>query len=427
MDFPLYGRKRIGVIGAGIAGLHLGLRLRRLGIDCTIMTDRSPDQVAAAQLTNTVVHWPATLGRERVLQVYHWPAEEFGFHRVHQVIQTPQPIEIRNRAAAPARAIDYRIYLPRLMEDFAERGGRLEVAALEAKDIGRIAERFDLVVVATPGNGFARLFARDPALSPYERPQRYWLAGLFTGFRLPEMQGAILSVRPGHGEAVAFPLLSKTGMVGSLAIGSRHPDELAMLRVLSCRPDRAGFLAALLRKLEQHHPAIYQRIDTARFDLQGPDDVARAAVTPVVRQPHIHLGGGKYAIALGDVHVTVDPLLAQGANIGSYSAFALADAIQEAGAFDLAFCHDVERCRAARLLGASRWTNAFLQPPDDTGMELMVALSHDRRLAQEYFENFSRPDRQWERIGSAELPTCADAKLLKSLTMAAGGVPNVAM
>ena len=29
-------------------------------------------------------------------------------------------------------------------------------------------------------------------------------------------------------------------------------------------------------------------------------------------------------------------------------------------------------------------------------------MSQDRRLAQEYVENFSRPDRQWERFGSSE-------------------------
>ena len=392
------GRKRIGIIGAGIAGLHLGLRLRQLNIDCTIMTERSPDKVASAPLTNVVVHWPATLGRERVLRAYHWPAEEFGFHHVRKVIQSPQPIEIRNRAVMPARAVDYRIYLPTLMEDFVERGGRLEVAPIDAKEIGRIAERFDLVVVATADNGFARLFPRDAARSPYDRPQRHWLAGLFVGFRLSEMRCAVLSVMPGHGEAVAFPLLSRTGMVGALAIGSSHPDEFAVLRVLSSRPDRAGFCTALLRKLEELHPPIYQQIDTSRFELQGPNDLARAAVTPVVRQSYAHLGDGKYAIALGDVHVTVDPMLAQGANIGSYSAFVLADAIEEADIFDLRFCQDVERCREARILGASRWTNAFLQPSDDARIELMIAMSQDRRLAQEYFENFSRPDRQWDRV-----------------------------
>ena len=110
-----FGRKRIGIIGAGIAGLHLGLRLRQLNIHCTIMTDCSAEQVAGAQLGNTVVHWPATLGRERVLGVYHWPAEEFGFHEFRHVIQTQKPFEIRNRAVMRWSAILYGVRQARLM------------------------------------------------------------------------------------------------------------------------------------------------------------------------------------------------------------------------------------------------------------------------------------------------------------------------
>ncbi len=397
-----YTSKHIGIIGAGIAGLHLGLRLQRLGIDCTIITDRTPEQVAAGQLTNMVVHWPTTLGRERVLGVDHWPAEEFGFNEIHYAIQTPEPIEIDCRAPQPARAVDYRIYLPQLMADFVERGGRLEVCPLDAKDIGRIAERFDLVVVAMPGNGFRDLFGRDDANSPYDQPQRYFLAGLYEGFRPTRVRSGILSVKPGHGEAAAFPLLSWTGLVTALAIASYKADDLAMLRELSCKPDQAGYCAALLRTLEELHPDMYDRIDTSRFGRLGPSDVAQAAVTAVVRRGYVHLGAGKYAIALGDAHVTVDPMMAQGANIGSYSAFVLADAIVESNAFDLALCREVERSRSARILGAARWTNAFLQPPDEARMELMVAMSRDRQLADEYYDNFNRPEKQWERVGSPE-------------------------
>ncbi len=402
MSVPKFARRRIGIVGAGIAGLHLGLRLRQLGIDCTIMSDRTPEQIAAGPLANAVVHWSSTLRRERVLRVNHWPAEAFGFNSFRNVIEAPEPIEIRCDDLAPARAVDYRIYLPRLMEDFMDRGGRLQVADLDVHDIGLIAERFDLVVVATPGNGFSRLFARHVANSPYHEPQRHWLAGLFTGFHPTTRRSATLSVVPGHGEAVLFPLLSRTGMVNALGISVPASDELEMLQILSRRPDTAGFRAALLRNLEQLHPSIYDGIDTTRFDLQGPRDLVRVAITPVARHPHTPLGGGKYAIALGDAHVTMDPLLAQGANVGSYSALALADVIAEANEFDLAFCHEVERSRAAHVLAASHWTNAFLQPPDEARIELMAAMSRDRWLAGQYFENFSQPERQWERVGSAE-------------------------
>ena len=283
-----------------------------------------------------------------------------------------------------------------------DRGGRLQVTDLDVNDIDAIGERFDLVVVATPGNGFSRLFARDVANSPYQEPQRHWLAGLFTGFRPTAAQRATVSVATGHSEAVLFPLLSRTGMVHALTISALQSDELDMLQILSRGPDMAGFRSALLRNLERMHPTIYDAIDTGCFGLQGRDDLARVAITPVARHPHTPLGGGKYAIALGDVHVTMDPLLAQGANVGSYSALALADAIVEADAFDMTFCREVERSRAARVLGAARWTNAFLAPPGEARIELIVAMSQNRRLAAQYFDNFNQPERQWERVGSAE-------------------------
>lgn len=92
------------------------------------------------------------------------------------------------------------------------------------KEIGCIVKRFDLVVVATPGNNFAGLFARDAALSPYDRAQQHSLAGLFAGFRLSEMRGAVLSVLPGAKQNVK---------------GWRARDQLAALR-------RAGHAARLV-------------------------------------------------------------------------------------------------------------------------------------------------------------------------------------
>src|SRR5262249_40681052 len=86
----------------------------------------------------------------------------------------------------------------------------------------------------------------------------------------------------------------------------------------------------------------------------------------------------------------------------SFSAFAVADAIAQADSYDLAFCHEVERLRAGRVLAAAQWTNAFLRPPDEARVELMVALSQDPELADEYFSNFGRRELQWARVGSAQ-------------------------
>ena len=39
---------KIGVVGAGIAGLHLGLLLQQAGIEATIFTEHTPEQVTAS-------------------------------------------------------------------------------------------------------------------------------------------------------------------------------------------------------------------------------------------------------------------------------------------------------------------------------------------------------------------------------------------
>ncbi len=45
--------KNIGIVGSGIAGLHLGLFLQRHGVDATIYSDRSPDQIRAQRYNSS--------------------------------------------------------------------------------------------------------------------------------------------------------------------------------------------------------------------------------------------------------------------------------------------------------------------------------------------------------------------------------------
>src|SRR5262245_24301756 len=80
--------KNIGIIGSGIAGLHLGLFLQRHGVDATIYSDRSPDQIRASRLSNFVVRFDHTCERERALDVNHWEFADFGITCVQMHIGT---------------------------------------------------------------------------------------------------------------------------------------------------------------------------------------------------------------------------------------------------------------------------------------------------------------------------------------------------
>jgi 2-polyprenyl-6-methoxyphenol hydroxylase-like FAD-dependent oxidoreductase len=392
--------KHIGIIGAGVAGLHFGLLLRQHGVAATIITDRNPDEIAGMRLLNTVAHHYITLDRERSLGVYHWPVEEYGYSHHHHVFNLPQPLKFSGAFTAMSRGVDYRIYLPRLMDDFTARGGKIEYRAIGADDLAKLAARFDLIVVGTGRGPFGQMFEPVEEHSPFTRPQRALCVGLYTGVRATDPPGVTISVSPGQGELIDIPMLSFTGKVHALLMENVPGGELEELARLRYDDDPKKFRATLLAKLEKHHPAVYARIDGARFDLQRPQDLLQGGVVPTVRRTSVELGDGKLAIAVGDVHSVLDPVMGQGANIASYSAFVLGEEIVKAHVFDRLFCERVDRRREERVLGAQRWTNMMISPPSEDLLGLIGAMSQNQALADEFTENFNYPERQWARLAS---------------------------
>ena len=59
--------RHIGIVGAGIAGLHLALYLQKHGVDATVITDRPPEEYRNIRLLNTVAHHHVTIAREDYL------------------------------------------------------------------------------------------------------------------------------------------------------------------------------------------------------------------------------------------------------------------------------------------------------------------------------------------------------------------------
>jgi len=394
--------KRIGIVGAGVAGLHLGLYLRQHAISVTIVSDRTAEQIARARLPNTAAHFAVTIDRERMLGVDHWSNPEFHYTCHNHSFGGPQRSEFRGDFARPSRAVDHRIYLPKLMADFEARGGSIEVNALDAADLGALAQRFDLLVVASGRGALAQAFERVTDGSPYERPQRQLLAALFSGVRRTDPVGATLSVSPGHGELIDIPILTFGGMASALLFENIPGGDLEELARLRYEQNPKGFIKNVLTRLEQHHPHIYHRVDTAAFDLCAPNDILQGGVTPVLRRSTLDLGHGKFAVAVGDVHCTLDPLLGQGANIASHSAIVLAEEIVKDAALDSRFCERVEWRRQERVLAASRWTNMMLQPPSAELLDLVQEMSRNPLLCNEFTNNFNYPERQWDRLASSQ-------------------------
>jgi 2-polyprenyl-6-methoxyphenol hydroxylase-like FAD-dependent oxidoreductase len=333
----------IGIVGAGVSALHLGLRLRQHDIPVTIHTDRSADELAAGRLLNTVAHHHPTLERERQLGVHHWDAAEYGYGCHHHYVGGPQPLVFRGDFASPSSGIDYRLYLPRLIADFEDRGGTIEIRGIGAGDIDGISDRHDLLVVASGGGPVSGMFPRRVEKSPYDRPQRRLCVALYRGVARAVPKGVSISVSPGHGELLELPLHSFDGDVTALLFESIPGGDQEILTDLQYDEDPQAFERTVLDKLREHYPATSERVDPGAFGVTRPQDVLQGALTPVVRQDYVRLANGRFALAVGDAHTLVDPLMGQGANSASYSAWTVGEAILEDLGFDELFCQRVAR------------------------------------------------------------------------------------
>lgn len=391
----------IAIIGAGVSGLHLGLFLQQHDVPVTIYTDRTAEQLASGRLLNTVAHHHHTLERERALGVDHWDVGEFGYgvHH-HAVTGLPEPMRFRGDFAHPSLVIDYRLYLPRLIEDYLERGGELVITPVGVEAAERIGAEHDLVVIAA-GRTFTGLFDPIPEKSPYDAPQRRLSAGLYRGVAYPDPTGVGVHMSLGHGELLELPILTREGRRTALLFENIPGGDLELLAELSYEDDRAAFDRTVLEKLERHYPACFERVDPSAFGLMGPTDLLQGALTPVVREDYVRLDGGTYALAMGDAHCVVDPVNGQGANSASYSAFVIGRAILDDFALDERFCQRVARERRAFVHGVSDWTNLTLNPEPHL-VELLGQMAQSKPLCDAFTQNFNHPDRQWDALATPE-------------------------
>ncbi|WP_437286613.1 styrene monooxygenase/indole monooxygenase family protein [Sorangium sp. So ce406] len=396
----------IAIVGAGMAGLHLALHLQKEGLDVSLYEERTPDEIRAGRLPSTVALSPPTRARQRALGVAHWEGDEHATRIVRVRVAADPPLGFAGDLPDHMLFIDMRVYLPRLLEDFAARGGRVVKASLDAAGISDLAAGHDLVVVATGRAGLSDLFPKVPERSPHAGPQRRLFAGIVRGLRMPERREFMFQLSPGHGEIFENQYLTLGGVAPSLLIEAIPGGALEPITRMRHEDDPARFDAALLDAVLAHAPLTAERVDRASFGVASSRDYLTGAVTPVVRRAYAPLGGGRFALALGDLHITHDPITGQGANMATLAAWLAAERIAghaaAGAAFDEAFCADLDDRLWEALRPATEWTNAFLQPPPDHAVALLAAASRSQPLADAFATNFSYPDRQWAILSSPE-------------------------
>jgi 2-polyprenyl-6-methoxyphenol hydroxylase-like FAD-dependent oxidoreductase len=398
--------KHIAIVGAGTAGLHLGLYLESKGVESTIFTDKKIEDYPNVRLLNTVAHHAVTVEREKALGVDHWPNDGYFGH--YYFVGIPgNPLEFYgDLSTGPSRAVDYRIYLPTLMQDYLDRGGHIEYREVNLSNVAELSDEYDLVVIGTGKGGLGTLFARDEQSSPFTSPQRQLCVGLFKGIAPQETRAVTFCISPGAGEMIEIPTTTFGGDASALVLENHPGSDLEELTHARYDDNPRAFIDLVLDKLRTHYPITARRINEDEFDLaNSPLDLLQGAVTPTVRHGHVKLENGKTALLIGDAHATVDPVLGQGGNMASYAGHVVGQEIVSAEVFDEDFFATVDARRANRVLGATRWTNFMLTALTELPeafIQFLGAVSLNRGLADKFTDNFNFPEVQWDLFSNPD-------------------------
>lgn len=341
----------IGIVGAGVAGLHLGLFLLKHGIHASIYTDRSSKHILNGPLIMPSPRFVYTRERERELGVDFWDGGTTNLEAIHISVRGDKTASFQGGLAQPASNVDMRVYLARLLDEFHDRGGWVVIGTMQAGDVADLSEEHQLVVVSTGRGPLAEMFPRIPERSPFGAPQRVVCAGIYRGIGEREGRergsegmgrGIHITIVPGVGEVMLMPSLTLEGMASSLIWEAVPGGPFEELAALHYKDDPAKYEATVCALLSEYAPEISEEISHDQFGIIGPHDVVHQSITPVVRRGFARLGNDRCAVAIGEACIMHDPINLCGIDLAAYSARALGEAILEGRSFDDNFCEQVE-------------------------------------------------------------------------------------
>lgn len=259
----------IAIVGTGISGVQLALRLQQAGATTTMYAERSMAELAAGPPLNLVVRFEHSRQRERDLGVSHWSSLDSDVYAINFAAEGEHPLGFMGRLDQPGSGVDFRIYLPRLVEDYVERGGELKVGDLDIAAVEALAQRHDLVVVAAGRNGFSGLFPRDEQRCEFSEPQRRLTAAFWHGIAPSDPSWVQFQLVPGLGEIFCTKMLTADGPLHGMAIEGLPGSPLEALSRVDHRQDQRAFEKTVLDLVTEYAPGLRARIDEREFGLPG--------------------------------------------------------------------------------------------------------------------------------------------------------------
>jgi 2-polyprenyl-6-methoxyphenol hydroxylase-like FAD-dependent oxidoreductase len=382
--------RRIGIVGAGQAGLVLAIGLRQLCYHVTVFAERAAAEVRAGRLVSNQCLFHPALERERELGINFWDAEappvrEVAFAAAGEAAEPA--ISWRVALDRPAQSVDQRVKVADWMTEFERLGGDLRIRRVSPADLDECAREFELLVVAAGrGPQFDALFPRDDERSPYREPQRA-IGVLYVAGELDAVPGLTFGMSP-VGEFFLLPVFSAHGPVhgiGFFGVPGGPMDVWDGVADVEQHHDTARKL------LRAHYPWQAGLLDNAHP--AAPTEMLHGRITPVVRHPVGTLPSGAKVLAMGDTAVTNDPVGGQGANLAARAARAYQEAIVgHAGRpFDEEFMHGAFARYWRHARHATRFNNDLLAPPPDHVLATLDTAQRVPEVAHRFAHLFENP------------------------------------
>ncbi|MDI3404552.1 styrene monooxygenase/indole monooxygenase family protein [Streptomyces cavernicola] len=394
--------RKILIAGAGQSGLQLALGLQAQGYEVTLMSQRTADEIRAGRVMSTQVLFHTALQHERDLKLNFWESQAPDIEGLGVTVAAPgshdpgpahRAVDWLGPLDGIAQSVDQRVKTAGWLDTFAQRGGQLVIHSAAVSDLDYFSRLYDLVLVAAGKGELVHLFDRDPARSPYNRPQRSlavsYVHGLGPRPDGPDTGQVRLNLVPGVGELVVMPALTTSGRADILFWEGVPGGPVDAFRGIA---DPAEHLALTLSLMERYTPWEYGRARAVELTDAGGTLAGR--YTPTVRHPVATLPSGGLVLGVGDTLVANDPVTGQGANSAAKCAASYLGSILEHG--DKPF--DAEWMRSAfdrfwESVGrpTTRWTNAMLAPPPAHVLALITAAAEQPEIAHRFANGFDDP------------------------------------
>jgi 2-polyprenyl-6-methoxyphenol hydroxylase-like FAD-dependent oxidoreductase len=384
--------RHITIVGGGQAGLPLAVGLLKAGHKVRLVQNRTAADLASGKAMSSQCVFGTARAQERKLGLDIWNDTAPALTGMRIAIAAPdgsgKAFGFVGSLAEPAQSVDQRVKFPRFMQAVADAGGTVEIAEAGIPELERYAKDSDLVIIAAGKGDVSRLFERDAARSPYDKPMRALSLVYAKGVTPYDRACVTANLIPGAGELFMIPALTHTGPCEILFMEAGPGGPLD---AFDSADDADAHLAKIKALIKQFVPWEYERVrDATATDANG-SLVGR--FPPTVRKGVGALPSGKPVLGLADAVVLNDPIVGQGANNAIKAATTYLDAIAQRGnaPFDAAWMNATFEAAFKRVEASTMFSNMFLMPPPPHVIELFARAPAKQPLADRLAEGFDEP------------------------------------